>query len=190
MVVVQVGEKHNVRWAFRQQFWPGIPSVALKKKDSVPQERVGQHADAADVDENCGVAYVVDLSQVISLSRCLPPAGVAGRIGPVLCGKQGALYPLPGILSIPHWYYARAVAKSVSDGRGGQEAASMSPEGDCRTSFAMPVKRECNSLLLPPAASCQTGGVWYNRRRGGHRFAPWNGKEARGGAFLCGPRRA
>jgi hypothetical protein len=42
----------------------------------------------------------------------------------------------------------RVVAKSDSDGCGGDGTACISPEGDCRAALAVTVNRECNSPAL------------------------------------------
>ena len=63
MVVVKMGEQDNVGWAFLQQPWGGIPSMALQKQNAIPQDGIGQNPDLADVQQYSGMSNIVYLSQ-------------------------------------------------------------------------------------------------------------------------------
>ncbi len=80
MVVVEMGEEYNVRWVCFQQIGCWILPMSLQEEQPIPQDRIGQDPYAADVDEYCGVAYVIDLNQMdLLVSSPIPgkepPAG-------------------------------------------------------------------------------------------------------------------
>jgi hypothetical protein len=78
VIVVQVGQDHQVGWAFFQQVRCRIWPVALQEQEPIPQNGIGQNANMADVDQNGRVADVMNLSQQLSLSRC--PAQAATHL--------------------------------------------------------------------------------------------------------------
>ncbi len=65
MVVVQMGQEYDVRWAFIQQAQGDAAAVALKKKDVVPEYWICEYADLPDVYKDGGMTDIVDFSQVV-----------------------------------------------------------------------------------------------------------------------------
>lgn len=86
MIVVEVRQENDVRWAFFQQLVRRIPAVPLQEKDSIPQDRVGQHTDVANVYQDGCVADIVYLSQAVYLLSLVGAAEFA--LAPVPRGES------------------------------------------------------------------------------------------------------
>ena len=63
MIVVQMGKKDDIRQSLRQQIQRRILPMALQEKEMIPEDGIGQHADAPDIQEHGSVPNVVYLSQ-------------------------------------------------------------------------------------------------------------------------------
>ena len=67
MVVMQVGEQHDVRGSLSQQSRCWVWTVPLQEQHSISQDWIGKHPKLADVYQDCGVSDIVYLSQLFSL---------------------------------------------------------------------------------------------------------------------------
>jgi hypothetical protein len=56
---MQMRYQYNVGWAVCQKIRPRILPVALQKENSIPQDRVGQHANLADVYQHGSVSDII-----------------------------------------------------------------------------------------------------------------------------------